>query len=403
MTEKSNETPNESADRKKRDTGSGIPSLGQARKAPNGKKKGMLLLTAVLLIGASVAVSVIGHKKKESTAQEQQRISLTSSRTLTLPPLNSVRSPAPPVKETVPEAENRLLPPLAPAPEPQPVFTPPPEVKVSAAASSLASEDKPKEPTLDERRYQSPMMGEDAAIRSSEEITGKGLAQTLREEGYGTNSSNKLEGLLASTSTPNGKASLMPNRNLLLSKGTFIDCILETKLDTTVPGMTRCVIPRNVYSANGKVLLLERGSKVIGEYKGAVENGLNRIFVLWTQIQTPKGVKVSIDSPGADSLGGSGLSGDVDFHWWRRFGNALLFTLVQDGFEFAMTQQSENNGGVNYYQNSEDGMKEIIREAMRQSGNIPPTLTKNQGEKIGIFVARDVDFSSVYQLRPTAR
>lgn len=94
------------------------------------------------------------------------------------------------------------------------------------------------------------------------------------------------------------------------------------------------------------------------------------------------------------------MAGDIDFHWWARFGNALLFTLVQDAFEFGMTKQSENNGGVNYYQNSEDGMKEIIREAMRQSGNIPPTLTKNQGERVGIFVARDVDFSTVYRLNP---
>ena len=66
-------------------------------------------------------------------------------------------------------------------------------------------------------------------------------------------------------------------------------------------------------------------------------------------------------------------------------------------------KQTENNGGVNYYQNSEDGMNQIIQEAMRQSGNIPPTLTKNQGERVGIFVARDVDFSKVYQLKPTSR
>ncbi|WP_348702240.1 TrbI/VirB10 family protein, partial [Turicimonas muris] len=55
------------------------------------------------------------------------------------------------------------------------------------------------------------------------------------------------------------------------------------------------------------------------------------------------------------------------------------------------------------YQNSQDGMEKIIEEAMRQSGNIPPTLTKNQGERIGIFVARDVDFSGVYQLNPIKR
>ncbi|MFR1026550.1 MAG: TrbI/VirB10 family protein [Parasutterella sp.] len=75
-------------------------------------------------------------------------------------------------------------------------------------------------------------------------------------------------------------------------------------------------MPRDVYSANGRVLLIERGSKAIGEYKGAVENGLNRIFVLWTQIQTPKGVRVNIDSPATDALGGSGMAGEIDFHWW---------------------------------------------------------------------------------------
>lgn len=58
---------------------------------------------------------------------------------------------------------------------------------------------------------------------------------------------------------------------------------------------------------------------------------------------------------------------------------------------------------VNYCRNSRDGMEEIIREAMHQSGNIPPTLTKNQGERVGIFVARDVDFSSAYQLRLVTR
>ena len=208
----------------------------------------------------------------------------------------------------------------------------------------------------------------------------------------------RLGSMLSAVDTPGVRARRMPNRTFLLPKGTFIDCIQETKVDTTVPGMTSCVIPRPLYSADGKVLLIERGSKVIGEYKGAVENGLNRIFVLWTQLQTPTGVRINLDSLGTDEMGGSGLSGHVDYHWWKRFGNALLFSLIQDGFEFAGNQASDNNGGVNYYQNSQDGMEEIVREAMRQSGNIPPTLTRNQGSRIGIFVGRDLDFSSVYGL-----
>ena len=66
--------------------------------------------------------------------------------------------------------------------------------------------------------------------------------------------------------------------------------------------------------------------------------------------------------------------------------------------ELAGKQASGNNEGGSYSQNSQDGMEEVVREAMRQSGNIPPTLTRNQGSRIGIFVGRDLDFSSVYGL-----
>ena len=93
-----------------------------------------------------------------------------------------------------------------------------------------------------------------------------------------------------------------------------------------------------MYSDNGKVLLLEKGSQVTGEYQGAVQNGLNRIFVLWTRIKTPHGVLVNLDSPAADALGGAGLPGEVNYHWWKRFGRALLFTLIEDAFQYGMTR-----------------------------------------------------------------
>ena len=366
-------------------------------------------LAAIALVLVGVTLSFIKSKTKESltkdnTTETLQTGSARGKYELTLPPLAAIdpREEKTEVKQAelpLPDVREEHK----PLPEPEPVYTataltPPPE------PAQVVVTEKEKEPTLEEKRNAAPLMGEEQRDSSKGSGSGKGFAETLRDESVGANySDGKLGGLMHSVYTAPTKAERMPNRNLLLAKGTFIDCVLETRLDTTVPGMTSCVVPRNIYSANGKVLLIERGSKAVGEYKGAVENGLNRIFVLWTQIQTPKGVRINLDSPGTDALGGAGLPGEVDFHWWARFGNALLFTLVQDAFEFGMTKQSENNGGVNYYQNSEDGMKDIIREAMRQSGNIPPTLTKNQGERIGIFVARDVDFSSVYSLKPIQR
>lgn len=384
----------------------GIPSVAGKKTSP--AKNRNLALMAALVVLMLVCIA-FGFYQKHSARnappkQQEQAAPMFSGRTLTLPPLSQIQPPEPQpapvvIKESAepkPEKESGLI-------------QEPPAIQMRQTGNGPmvnGTKEKP-EPTLAEKRNMAPMMAESASLKDADVDDGKGLASTLRDEGFdsgtGRSSGGKLGGLLSSVSTPPTNATMMPDRNLLLPKGTFIDCVLETKLDTTVPGMTSCVIPRDVYSANGRVLLIERGSKAIGEYKGAVENGLNRIFVLWTQIQTPKGVRVNIDSPATDALGGSGMAGEIDFHWWARFGNALLFTLIQDGFDFAMTKQSENNGGVNYYQNSEDGMNQIIQEAMRQSGNIPPTLTKNQGERVGIFVARDVDFSKVYQLKPTSR
>ena len=384
----------------------GIPSVAGKKSSPAKNRNLALMAALVVLMLVFIAFGFYPKNlaRNAPPKQQEQATSMFSGRTLTLPPLSQIQPPEPQpapvvIKESAepkPERESGLI-------------QEPPAIQMRQTGNGPmvnSTKEKP-EPTLAEKRNMAPMMAESASLKDADVDDGKGLASTLRDEGFdsgtGRSSGGKLGGLLSSVSTPPTNATMMPDRNLLLPKGTFIDCVLETKLDTTVPGMTSCVIPRDVYSANGRVLLIERGSKAIGEYKGAVENGLNRIFVLWTQIQTPKGVRVNIDSPATDALGGSGMAGEIDFHWWARFGSALLFTLIQDGFDFAMTKQSENNGGVNYYQNSEDGMNQIIQEAMRQSGNIPPTLTKNQGERVGIFVARDVDFSKVYQLKPTSR
>ena len=212
-------------------------------------------------------------------------------------------------------------------------------------------------------------------------------------------SDNNLNEKLMPAKIEAGTAGRIHNRYLTLAKGTFINCILETKVDTTVPGMTSCRIPENIYSMDGRTVLVEAGSRMFGEYRGALAQGQDRVFVLWTQIHTPYGVVVDLDSPGTDPLGGAGHTGEVDFHWWRRFGNALLFSLIDDSFNFATMKASERSDGVSYYTTSQDSMSELIKEAMKQTGQIPPTIRINQGSRIGIFTARNIDMSSVYELR----
>jgi type IV secretion system protein VirB10 len=211
-------------------------------------------------------------------------------------------------------------------------------------------------------------------------------------------SSGGMAELLTATRTPTRKAGMLGNRNFILAKGSFIDCALQTRLDSTVPGMTACVITRNIYSDNGKVLLVERGSTVTGEYKANMRQGMARIYVLWNRIKTPNGVVIALDSPGTDQLGGAGVPGYVDNHFWQRFGGALMLSLVDDVAR-GVTSNSGSGGNSQFNFNSTgDATQNMAAEALKNTINIPPTLYKNQGEQVGIYIARDLDFSSVYDV-----
>lgn len=210
--------------------------------------------------------------------------------------------------------------------------------------------------------------------------------------------SGNMSVLLSGTHTATRLAGMLGNRNFILAKGAFIDCVLQTRLSSDVPGMTSCVVTRNIYSDNGKVVLIERGSTVSGEYQSNLHQGMKRIYVLWDRVKTPDGVVINLDSPGTDSLGGAGVPGYIDTHFWDRFGGALMLSLVDDVGQAAVNSMaSKSDTSINFGNTAQTG-NDMAAEALKNSINIPPTLYKNQGENVGIYVARDLDFSSVYSL-----
>ena len=191
------------------------------------------------------------------------------------------------------------------------------------------------------------------------------------------------------------KARLLKNRNFLLAKGSSLDCVLETALNSSVPGLATCRLTRDIYSDNGKVLLLDRGSQLVGEYSGGMRLGQKRMFLLWTRIKTPNGIVIDLDSPATDQLGRGGIGGFVDNHFWQRFGAAILVGIVSDGIQ--ITEQEIGNTRF-YMENSTNAGTEIVKEMLKQNANIPPTMIVNQGARVAVMVARDLDFSDVYKL-----
>jgi type IV secretion system protein VirB10 len=208
-----------------------------------------------------------------------------------------------------------------------------------------------------------------------------------------------LAALLRPTTTAAVRAQMLPAQRLLLPKGSFIDCTLETAIDSTLPGMTTCLMATDVFGVDGKVVLMERGTKLIGETRGQVQQGAARIFVLWTEARTPTGVVVPLDSPGADELGRSGLPGEVNRHFWQRFGAAMLVSVI-DGAVQAAAESSRGGSGAVIVNPS--GSQDVLTEILKNTINIPPTVLKRNGDRIQVLVARDLDFRSVYELRSVA-
>lgn len=189
-----------------------------------------------------------------------------------------------------------------------------------------------------------------------------------------------------------GRATAHPvgDRNFLILAGATIPCTLQTALDTTAAGFVTCLIGQNVYSDNGAVILLEKGTRVLGEYRTGLRQGQNRIFVLWTRAVTPNGIAIGLASPGSDALGGAGFGGRIDTHFWDRFGAALLLSIVGD----ATTELVDRGADGTTVRLPSDA----AALAVQQGANIPPTLRLAQGAEVAIQVAQDFDFSGVYAL-----
>ncbi|HNP84115.1 MAG TPA: type IV secretion system protein VirB10 [Nitrospira sp.] len=234
---------------------------------------------------------------------------------------------------------------------------------------------------------------------SSIGVTSVGLAAP---PGPPASGAGPIGGLLTPSDTPKVQAGLLGDRNLILPKGRTIDCALTVRVINEVAGMATCVLNSDVYSDNGRVVLLERGSEAVGEYAATMAQGQRRLFLLWTRVKTPTGVVINLNSPAADALGTSGLVGYIDNHWWDRLGAAFLLSLVQDGIGLATATQAGGGGGqsLGIYQHSATTGNRMAELILQSTINIKPTLYKNQGDRGTIFVARDLDFSTVYELHP---
>jgi type IV secretion system protein VirB10 len=303
-------------------------------------------------------------------------------------------APAPVTKPQASKLNLQPSPPPLPAPEPtaEPLKTVSPKQSYQTQQAPQQPPPKTKQQIALERRLSSPLSDMSSAAESPDRQMPAQLAAG------GGSKSNELEENLKPATLQGAKAGLLKNRDLMLTVGTMMDCGMDNRVVSDQPGMLTCYVTRNVLSTSGRVVLLDAGTKMTGQYVKGLLQGQTRIFVLWTRAETPMGVIVELNSPGAGPLGEGGVGGWVDTHLAERFGGALLLSVVDDVVEGIANGGNSGGGNTLNFSNTSQSTQDMASEALKNTINIKPTLYKNQGERISIYVARDLDFSGVYSI-----
>jgi len=348
-------------------------------------RKALLFLAGIIALLIMMTVWLVGSATSADGATARPR-----EETVVIPELprdsTGVAEGAPPVE-------------LAEYATPDANALPPLPVEPAPAQSTYASEYPvalpPRASTLRERRMNNIGSNEQAAEAPVDPYVQAALA------GFPGNPVNANVEEKNPTLAEVSSAQFINNPDALLVRGTYVRCVLETRLITDIPGFASCFVTEPVYSINGHRLLLPRGSKISGRYN--TDPIGPRISVIWDRITTPNGIDVSMASPGVDNLGGAGHPGDYNAHWGGRIASALMISLISDvfkyaGAEYGPTSTTVSNGIVTqspFESNTARTMERLASQALDRSASRPATVTINQGTVLNVYVAKDVDFSAV--------
>jgi type IV secretion system protein VirB10 len=215
-----------------------------------------------------------------------------------------------------------------------------------------------------------------------------GAAETeLASRSFGEVTDFVLNGALPSTVT---QAEVIANPSNTIIQGTMIQAVMETALDSSLPGQTRAMVSEDVYSVDGTRLLIPRGARLIGRYRSGVDIAERRVTIAWDRIILPDDQTVQISSFGGDELGRSGVTGSVDTRFAERFGSAALISLISAAPR-AATADVENETAANALEDVGDDLADATDSVIGDYLSIGPVIYVDQGARVTVMVDRDLE------------
>ncbi|QXK92311.1 hypothetical protein HL033_02040 [Neoehrlichia mikurensis] len=254
--------------------------------------------------------------------------------------------------------------------------------------------------------------GYDKERRTTPMLITSGSDQETKKENKKQNNNNDI---LNFTSAPKAVATRIANLNYTILQGKIIDAVLETAINSDLAGTLRAIITRDVYSEANNIILIPKGSRLIGSYSFDESQGNTRVSIIWSRVILPHGIDIKIDSPGTDELGRQGVSGFVD----HKISNIVTSTLLLSGVSFGTaiitskipsisqsiitttpktpgtllpTESTSTTLPVKIFSQAIEEVSESIKSILKKYSDVKPTIYVDQGTLLKVFINQDLIF-----------
>jgi len=290
-----------------------------------------------------------------------------------------------------------IAPPAPVLPKPAPVVAAPPAPTIIQAAAPVQTTSQvtsdPHAPAMVVDFSQAPAAGTvTTAATTVAQGTSPGAAKNAASDDK-LSADERFSARISGSNVDVAHASRIHDLSHTAPQGTVIPAVLETAINSDLPGFVRAVVSRDVRGFDGTTILIPRGSKLIGQYRSGVALSQTRAFVVWSRVLTPDGVSIDIGSPGTDQLGRGGLEGETDTHFFERFGSAILLSVMGAGLERLAESGDNNNTAIII--GSQQQASQVASIALQKQIDIPVTIKVPQGTPLQVFITRDLDFAGV--------
>ena len=183
-----------------------------------------------------------------------------------------------------------------------------------------------------------------------------------------------------------------------LRAGTVIPGLLVTGINSDLPGDLVGQVTRDVSdSRTQRMCLIPKGARLIGTYDNQVTAGEDRLLVAWTRLILPDGRSLRLPGLALKDLAGqTGAQGQVDTHWQRIFGKAVMLSAIGAGAQVSQSQQASVLATPSAGQVAAGALGQelssVALEILRRGLDVPPTITVAAGQPFNVFLNGDLVF-----------